>query len=186
MLAATVLPPVDTLNNAHDVETPIGEADPDDLSIAPDLDDDHGVTEGDHPDTMDNSISPFGNPVDATPIAGTRLSGRNRKLTQCYIEAMEQHNEGIVAFIASHAAIDPLWYQEDKDLQQFEADPIAFALKATSNLDTMYYHQAMKEPDAKQFKCAMTKEVDTHIPHGKETLGDRLPRSGPLWPSLVS
>jgi Reverse transcriptase (RNA-dependent DNA polymerase) len=55
-----------------------------------------------------------------------------------------------------------LLYQEDRQLQQFETDPIAFALKAPFDLDTMYYHEAMKEKDAPQFRTAMTKEVDTH------------------------
>jgi hypothetical protein len=47
-------------------------------------------------------------------------------------------------------------------MAQFESDPIAFALKATSDPDTMYYHEAMKEPDAQEFRTAMTKEVDDH------------------------
>ena len=30
------------------------------------------------------------------------------------------------------------------------------ALKATSDLDTMYYHEAMREPDADEFRKAIT------------------------------
>ena len=38
-------------------------------------------------------------------------------------------------------------------------DPI-LAYKATSDPDTMYLHQALKEPDKKQFIEAMEKEVE--------------------------
>ena len=37
------------------------------------------------------------------------------------------------------------------------ADPLHI-LKATTDPDTMYLHQAMKEPDAEEFKKAMQKE----------------------------
>jgi hypothetical protein len=46
-----------------------------------DPDDDHGATEGDPHDAMDDSVGPFGNPVDATPVAAIRRSGMNRTLT---------------------------------------------------------------------------------------------------------
>jgi hypothetical protein len=39
-------------------------------------------------------------------------------------------------------------------------DPIAFLAK--SNPDTLYYHQAMKAPDSKEFCQAMQGEVDDH------------------------
>jgi hypothetical protein len=64
--------------------------------------------------------------------------------------------------VAAYEALDPLIYKEDRELQLFEQDPIAFALKATSDPDTLYYHEAMKEDDALQFRTAMTKEVDDH------------------------
>ena len=44
---------------------------------------------------------------------------------------------------------------EGRDLQ---GDPIE-CFKAMSDPDTIYYHQAMKEPDHKNFKGAMVKEV---------------------------
>jgi hypothetical protein len=34
------------------------------------------------------------------------------------------------------------------------------AYKATSDPDTMYHHQAMRQPDAKEFREAMKKERD--------------------------
>ena len=44
---------------------------------------------------------------------------------------------------------------EGRDLQ---GDPIE-CCKAVSDPDTLYYHQAMKEPDREKFKEAMVKEV---------------------------
>ena len=35
-------------------------------------------------------------------------------------------------------------------------------MKASNDLDTLYYHEAMKEPDARKFKEAMIKEVQDH------------------------
>ena len=180
------LTPTDTIHDAHDANAPVGVEDPEESSIIPDPDDDHVETEGDPPDVMDDSVGPFGNPVDATPIAPTRRSGRNRMLTQRYIEAMEQRDEGIVAFVATHETIDPLLYQEDKALLQLETDPIACALKATSDPDTMYYHQAMKEPDAEQFKAAMTKEVDAHTAkkHWEIVRREQVPSGIKVLPSV--
>jgi hypothetical protein len=117
------------------------------------------------PDIINDIVGPFGNPLDApVPVdpINTRWLGRNRTLTQRFVESLQQRDEGLVAFVAAHEAIDPLLYQEDCALQMFEHDPIAFAFKATSNPDTMYYHEAMKEPDAPQFREAMNKEVDDH------------------------
>ena len=39
-------------------------------------------------------------------------------------------------------------------------DPISFLEK--SDPDTMYYHQAMKADDSKQFRKAMQGEIDSH------------------------
>ena len=43
-------------------------------------------------------------------------------------------------------------HQEDYLLQDQMQDPISFV--ATSNKDTMYWHQAMKQPDASEFRKA--------------------------------
>ena len=48
-------------------------------------------------------------------------------------------------------------------------DPI-MAYKATSDPDTMYLHQAMKEPDRKEFVTAMQKEVKDQYENGNFTV----------------
>jgi Reverse transcriptase (RNA-dependent DNA polymerase) len=141
------------------------------------------------PDLTDDAVGPFGNPLDAPvpvePIT-TRRSGRNRTLTQRFVESLQQRDEGLVAFVAAYEAIDPMLYQEDRVLQVFETDPIAFALKATSNPDTMYYHEAMKESDAPQFRIAMKKEVDDHTAkkHWKIIRRDQVPEGVKVLPAV--
>ena len=44
-------------------------------------------------------------------------------------------------------------------------DPL-MAFKATSDPDTMYHHEAMKEPDAAEFTKAMVKEVEDQMANG--------------------
>ena len=40
------------------------------------------------------------------------------------------------------------------------------AFKATANPDTMYHHQAMRQPDIAEFRKAMVKEVDNQLANG--------------------
>lgn len=51
--------------------------------------------------------------------------------------------------------------EEEYKIQHEMNDPIAFA--ANSNPDDMYYHEAMKAPDRKQFVEAMDTEVQSHL-----------------------
>ena len=37
------------------------------------------------------------------------------------------------------------------------------AMTASTNPDTMYYHEAMREPDAEQFRATMRKEIDDQL-----------------------
>jgi Reverse transcriptase (RNA-dependent DNA polymerase) len=152
---------------------------PDDASIL-------GAPEDDPIGADLDGVGPFGNPVDAPAPLNTCWSGRNRIQTQRFIESLQQREEGLVAFVATHEAIDPLLYKEDHDLQQFEVDPIAFAFKATSDPDTMYYHEAMKETDAQQFQEAMTKEVDAHTSkeHWKLVRRDQVPDGVKVLPTV--
>jgi hypothetical protein len=53
-----------------------------------------------------------------------------------------------------------------------EDDPLKI-FKATSDPDTMYHHEAMKEPDAEKFKQAMQKEWDDQLNNGNFTIHHR-------------
>lgn len=92
----------------------------------------------------------------------TTRSGRTTKPIQRLIEAMQaeitvattQTPDSIEGEIFALQAIYP-----DITVEQ---DPL-LAFKATADPDTMYMHEAMKEPDAAQFTQAMLKEVADHI-----------------------
>jgi hypothetical protein len=68
------------------------------------------------------------------------------------------------SYVAHEALAQDLYVEEDK-LAEMD-DPILFAMKASNDPDTLYHHQAMREPDAKQFKEAMVKEVNDHTKRG--------------------
>ena len=59
----------------------------------------------------------------------------------------------------SHVAYKTL-YKPDTGTELEDQDPLlVFAVSA--NTDTMYFHQAMKQPDKAQFKQAMKEEVES-------------------------
>jgi hypothetical protein len=62
--------------------------------------------------------------------------------------------------------------------------PLAF--KAKSDLDTMYYHQAMKQPDKDKFQKAMEDELAGHQAKGNYKLVPRskLPKGTLLLPPV--
>jgi hypothetical protein len=147
-----------------------------------------GSNEDTEQDPLDGEVGPVGNPVKVPEPLNVSRAGRTRTQTLRFVESQQQRAAGIVAYVAAHEAIDPLLYQEDLEMVQFEVDPIAFALKATSDPDTMYYHEAMKEPDAHKFCTAMTKEVDdqTNKQHWEIVRRDQLPVGVKVLPAVWS
>ena len=63
-------------------------------------------------------------------------------------------------------------------------NPTSFV--ATSNNDTLYWHQAMKQPDAEEFKKAAIKDFDDHWQRKNYILIDRsqVPRCKNVLPSV--
>jgi hypothetical protein len=63
------------------------------------------------------------------------------------------------------------------DIQDRASNPIAFS--ATSDRNTMYWHQAMQEPDKAEFIKAAVSEVKSHVDNQNFTLmrRDELPKS---------
>jgi hypothetical protein len=55
-------------------------------------------------------------------------------------------------------------HEDDYKLQDEMSDPIAF-LARTSDPDTMYFHQAIRQPDREEFIKAIIKEINDHIKH---------------------
>jgi hypothetical protein len=97
-------------------------------------------------------------PLSQSPL---RRSSRVRTPTREMLQSVAQQD---LAFAASLEVANNTMYVEDYQAEGME-DPIAFAA-SKSDPDTMYYHQAMKQPDAKQFRAAMQKEIDDHVKNG--------------------
>jgi hypothetical protein len=61
-----------------------------------------------------------------------------------------------------------------------------FAFVASADPDTMYLHQAMREPDRAQFIAAMEEEVGQHSANGNWTLmlRSQVPEGVPVIPAV--
>eukprot|EP00978_Attheya_sp_CCMP212_P013327 scaffold33477_cov61-Attheya_sp.AAC.1 len=70
------------------------------------------------------------------------------------------------------------------ELQEAMADPIAFT--ASSDPDNLYLHEAMREPDKKQFMEAMKKEVSSHEDnqHWEITKRSSIPKQHKVLPAV--
>ena len=54
-----------------------------------------------------------------------------------------------------------LFYDNHLDLQECMRDPVAFHAVMMGNI--MYFHQAIKQPDAQESIKAIMKEVEAHV-----------------------
>jgi hypothetical protein len=84
--------------------------------------------------------------------------------------------------LAFKALLEPYDYLEDDTWP--DQHPLAF--KAKSDPDTMYYHQAMKQPDKEKFQKAMEDELAGHQAEGNYKLMPRskLPKGALLLPPV--
>jgi hypothetical protein len=153
-----------------------------------DLDDpgDNNDTElGDIAEQPDNDA-----PAEAT-TSRTR-AGRTTKPTQRWLESVEQRGgvqwseKGDQRVDEAHAMFVSweVFHDDGYQIQDEMEDPIAFA--ASSNPDIMYYDQAMKEPDSKQFEQAMVDEVTSHTDLGNWEIVPKteIPEGTSLLPSV--
>ena len=92
-------------------------------------------------------------------------SGRTVKLMDRMRESLQQCEQGIISYQAHTYESDETYYdamhEDNYSLQDAMMNPIAF-LSETQE-DTMYFDQAMKAPDCKEFIKACVKEVNNHI-----------------------
>jgi len=98
----------------------------------------------------DNQPAQFGTYISDE---GVRRSRRTPKQTSRMKESLEQEH---TAFNAYYEAM----HQDDFKVQHDMDDPVAFLSKSCG--DTMYFHQAMRQPDREQFIEAVVKEVNDH------------------------
>ena len=138
--------------------------------------------EGERPETIDEDqpAEPSGaQPQVRQPEAETtsvRKWSRRHKPTQRLIESQEQESARYAAYLSKNretidAGSDTNDYDQDVyhgveeyEIQRQMTDPIAFA--ASSDPDIMYLHEAMKQPDKREFVQAMVDEVTTHTERG--------------------
>ena len=135
--------------------------------------------------------------VEAPQESTIRRWSRRHKPTRRLIESIEQ----AAAFVSKRLAgcdeceecegkeqndyDTEVYHGEDEyEIQHQMADPIAFA--TSSDPDVMYLHEAMKQPDRKQFVQAMIDEVTTHTNRGhwKIIPISQVPRGTKILPAV--
>ena len=93
--------------------------------------------------------------IPETAPEGLRRSGRIRTRTRELQASIDQKQLKLTSL---HVPWD-VFHDESLALQDQMDDPIAFALAASSNPDTMHHHEAMAAPDRDEFYKAMNTEV---------------------------
>jgi hypothetical protein len=86
--------------------------------------------------------------------------------------------------IEVYSAYDAM-HKDDYKMQDDMTNPIAF-LAQTSDPDTMYYHQAMKQPDRNEFVKAVIKEINDHVErkHWELIPIEEVPENTPILDSV--
>ena len=90
----------------------------------------------------------------------TRRSTRSRAPSR---KAIENAQTDLIALPLAYEVAN-VYQPYDPYDNDMTADPIALA--ASADPDTMYFHQAMKQPDRRQFQQAMQDEVNAHQNNG--------------------
>ena len=121
----------------------------------------------------------------------TRASKRNRRPVQRLLEAMasQVYYPGASTHVNGELFSLQAMFPEDMhtDNTEFDAHPLnAFA--ATSDPDTMYYHEAMKAPDRKEFIQAMQEEITGQLENEvySPILRSEVPEGATILPAVWS
>ena len=98
-----------------------------------------------------------------SPTPPLRRSMRVQQPTRIFLDSVAQHDLNFDSVgphtISFSSSFDAL-HQDDYKLQDDMVNPIAF--QDTLDNDTLYYSQAMKADDRKQFKKVIKTEFDAH------------------------
>ena len=132
----------------------------------------------------------YGNILNSTAKGSTTTrSGRESRPVQRLMMAMlaeiegNTQNEDRVDYVQGEIFCESAMFpRNDIALQQ---DPLVL-YKATADPDTMYLHQAMKQPDKKEFVDAMVKEVKTHLDKGNFSVihKSKVPKRSKILPMV--
>ncbi len=133
--------------------------------------------------------------ITPTITAGTSRAGRIRVMSQRMAESTSQRdffgNAGM-HYMANQSTVsrdetpEDLFHDQHLALQDRMRNPIAFHAEMMG--DIMYYHQALQQPDAKQFADAVVKEVNGHVDCNNWNLivSVQAPKNVGAWPEHPS
>jgi hypothetical protein len=129
-----------------------------------------GLQPGEAPERSTAGTGSANVPANNNGFGATARSGRRVRVPVRVQESRDQRDRKWVAWIAN-ALHGPELSLEDEihkvlanwayDIQDRASDPISFS--ATSDPDTMYWHQAMQQPDKHEFIKVAEKEVKSHV-----------------------
>jgi hypothetical protein len=146
------------------------------------------VTSNEEQGTTNADSSGIGGPsLGAEPDSSTNATptvAPSEYRTRTRVIRPPQRFQQAAAFIAQ--AWDDIWDIQDYEIQEDMSDPIAFA--ASSDPDTMYMHEALREPDRAQFLEAMQKEIKDHedLRHWELVPRSDIPQGTTVLPSVWS
>jgi hypothetical protein len=101
-------------------------------------------------------IPPFNNPQMINNQSARSKYRRELKPTKKYTEYIQQLTAKVIM------REDSVKYHEE-DKTQFLNNPIILARKSSTDMDTLYFHEALKAPDSKKFREVMLEEIEQHI-----------------------
>ncbi len=127
---------------------------------------------------------------DTSSSAGTSLRGRVHKMSRAMAESVSQqdfYSRDKMHYMASQAVCE---YDYDRlhnshlDLQDRMQHPIVFLAEMMG--EVMHLHQALRQPDAREFVEAVIKEVNSHINnnHWKLIPCTKVPEGTEVVPSV--
>lgn len=117
-----------------------------------------------------------------TPLQrSTRVRKKPQRLIDMMAVKIQQNNNDIPAELLAASTLFPM-----DDTHNSPYDPLLIYKAADWDPDTMYHHQAMKQPDRNEFIRAMQKEVDDQMAEGNFSIVRRsgLPKGTKVFPSV--
>ena len=165
-------PPLDK-EHIHERNEPRQQNKPSELTITAEQ---QNTTVQDQEQNVQTTKSPQGGP-------SLRRSQCVRSTPQCLLELMyaEMEQQEITGELLSFSTLFP--HDATMDMPN---NPL-LAFKATnSDPDTMYHHQAMRQPDRAQFIGAMQKEMDSQLQDGNFEIVHRskIPNGAKVFPAV--
>jgi hypothetical protein len=127
---------------------------------------------------------------DTSSSAGTSLQGRVCKMSRAMAESVSQqdfYGRDKMHYMASQVMCEHDYdrlHGSHLNLQDHMCHPIAFLVEMMG--DIMYLHQALRQPDAREFMEAVIKEVNGHIDndHWKLVPRTKVPKGTEVVPSV--